>query len=99
MKWKDGDKQKTVSSPLSLIITAFAAVDDVSATWAPQLRTDVGEPTVLVFFDLANGKERMATSALAQVCQTLGSETPDVEDPAVLKSFFVAFFAQIGSSY
>ncbi|KAK7692140.1 hypothetical protein QCA50_003759 [Cerrena zonata] len=90
MKWKDGDKQKTVSSPLSLIITAFAAVEDVSATWTPQLRTDIGEPTVLVFFDFANGKERLATSALAQVCQTLGSETPDVEDPAVLKSFFVA---------
>lgn len=90
MKWKDGDKQKTVSSPLSLIITAFAAVEDVSATWTPQLRTDVGEPTVLVFFDLANGKERMAASALAQVCQTLGSGAPDVEDPAVLKSFFIA---------
>ncbi|CAL1706048.1 unnamed protein product [Somion occarium] len=61
-----------------------------TATWTPQLRNDVGEPTVLVFLDLANGKERLATSALAQVCKTLGSDTPDVEDPATLKAFLLA---------
>ncbi|KAH7923141.1 phosphoribosylformylglycinamidin [Leucogyrophana mollusca] len=86
MKW--GDRE--VSAPLSLIVTAFAPVDDVGATWTPQLRTDVEEGTVLVFFDLANGKERMGGSALAQVFKEIGSEAPDVENAATLKAFFLA---------
>ncbi|OBZ70627.1 Phosphoribosylformylglycinamidine synthase [Grifola frondosa] len=89
MKWKEGIEQREVSSPLSLIVTAFAAVEDVSRTWTPQLRTDVGEPTVLLFFDLAGGKQRLGGSALAQVFKEVGSETPDVEDPKIVKAFFV----------
>jgi len=88
MKWKDGQDQKEVASPLSLIVTAFAPVDDVSSTWTPQLRTDIGESTCLVFFDLANGKERIGGSALAQVFKQIGSQGPDVDNPAALKSFF-----------
>ncbi|KAF8965577.1 CobB/CobQ-like glutamine amidotransferase domain-containing protein [Flammula alnicola] len=90
MKWREGETQKEVSSPLSLIITAFAPVKDVRNTWTPQLRTDVDEPTSLVFFDLANGKERMGGSALAQVFKEIGATAPDLEDPAVLKAFFQA---------
>ncbi|KDR67820.1 hypothetical protein GALMADRAFT_257671 [Galerina marginata CBS 339.88] len=88
MKWREGDVQKEVSSPLSLIITAFAPVEDVRNTWTPQLRTDIDEPTSLLFFDLANGKQRMGGSALAQVFKEIGAAAPDVEDPAVLKAFF-----------
>ncbi|KAF8557657.1 phosphoribosylformylglycinamidin [Imleria badia] len=88
MKWKQGDEQREVSAPLSLIVTAFAPVDNIATTWTPQLRTDVGEPTALVFFDLAGGKKRMGGSALAQVFQEIGSEAPDVVDPSVLKAFF-----------
>ncbi|PPQ80199.1 hypothetical protein CVT25_003553 [Psilocybe cyanescens] len=88
MKWQEGSEQKEVSSPLSLIITAFAPVTDVRNTWTPQLRIDVDEPTSLVFFDLANGKQRMGGSALAQVFKEIGAEAPDVEDPAVIKAFF-----------
>ncbi|KZT65333.1 phosphoribosylformylglycinamidin [Daedalea quercina L-15889] len=89
MKWRQGDEQREVSSPLSLIVTAFAGVEDVGVTWTPQLRADVAEPTVLVFFDLAAGKQRLGGSALAQVFKEIGSEAPDVEDPAVLKAFLV----------
>ncbi|KAF8895382.1 CobB/CobQ-like glutamine amidotransferase domain-containing protein [Infundibulicybe gibba] len=88
MKWKDSVTTQEVSSPLSLIVTAFAPVEDVSRTWTPQLQTDCDEPTCLIFFDLACGKQRMGGSALAQVFNEIGSEAPDVEDPAVLKSFF-----------
>jgi phosphoribosylformylglycinamidine synthase len=87
MRWKDGDTQKQVVSPLSLIITAFAPVQDVTRTWTPDLkRTD--EPTVLVYVDLAAGQVRLGGSALAQVFKKIGSETPDVVDPSTLKSFF-----------
>ena len=90
MKWREVETQaqKEVSAPLSLIVTAFAPVEDVRNTWTPHLRTDVDEPTSFVFFDLANGKERMGGSALAQVFKEIGAAAPDVEDPAVLKAFF-----------
>lgn len=87
MKWKEGAEQREVSSPLSLIVTAFSGVKDVSATWTPQLRTDVAEPTSLVFFDLAKGRQRLGGSAVAQVFNEVGSETPDVEDATLLKAF------------
>lgn len=87
MKWKEGQEQKEVSSPLSLIVTAFAPVKEVRTTWTPQLRTDIDENTCLVFFDLANGKQRLGGSALAQVFKEIGTEAPDVENPAVLKAF------------
>ncbi|OCH89042.1 phosphoribosylformylglycinamidin [Obba rivulosa] len=88
MKWREGAEQREVSSPLSLIVTAFAGVENVGATWTPQLQT-VGEPTALLFFDLADGKERLGGSALVQVFKQIGSEAPDVENPAKLKTFLI----------
>lgn len=90
MGWNAEDgSRKTVTSPLSVIITAFAPVLSIEQTWTPELRTDQSEPTILVFFDLAKGKQRLGGSALAQVFKQIGSEAPDVEDAAVLKSFLV----------
>ena len=90
MRWP-GDKgeKKQVTAPLSLIITAFAPVEDVGKTWTPVLRTDVGE-TVLMFVDLARGKQRLGGSALAQVFKQLGDEAPDVEEAGDIKAFFQA---------
>jgi phosphoribosylformylglycinamidine synthase len=85
MKWND----KQVTAPLSCIVTAFAAVDNVESTWTPQLQKDAGS-TVLVFVDLAQGKQRLGGSALAQVFKQLGAESPDVESAAELKAFFMA---------
>lgn len=90
MKWRSNGEDRQVTAPLSLIVTAFAPVKDVSVTWTPQLRTDVDGPTILVFLDLAKRRQRLGGSALAQVFKTIGSEAPDVEDPALIKSFFVA---------
>ncbi|KAG2127462.1 CobB/CobQ-like glutamine amidotransferase domain-containing protein [Suillus bovinus] len=86
--WKQGEKQREVSAPLSLIVTAFAPVDNIERTWTPQLRTDLNETTVLVFFDLAHGKTRMGGSALAQVFKEIGSEAPDVQNPLTVQTFF-----------
>ncbi|KAH7913276.1 CobB/CobQ-like glutamine amidotransferase domain-containing protein [Hygrophoropsis aurantiaca] len=86
MKWNN----REVTAPLSLIVTAFSPVADVGATWTPQIRTDIDERTVLVFLDLADGKQRMGGSALAQVFKEIGSEVPDVENAATLKAFFIA---------
>ncbi|KAL1942001.1 hypothetical protein VTO73DRAFT_6531 [Trametes versicolor] len=90
MKWQEGAEKREVSSPLSLIVTAFGRVEDVGKTWTPQLRTDVGEPTLLLFFDLARGKQRLGGSAIAQVFKQVGSEAPDVVEAQDVKAFFVA---------
>ncbi|KAK4701315.1 phosphoribosylformylglycinamidine synthase, partial [Phenoliferia sp. Uapishka_3] len=89
MAWDESGNRKTVTAPLSVVITAFTPVLDVTQTWTPELRTDQKEPTILVFLDLANGKQRLGGSALAQVFKQIGSEAPDVEDAAVLKAFLV----------
>ena len=87
--WTDGDEDKAVTSPMSLIITAFAPVLDVRKTVTPQLRTDVGE-TQLLLLDLGAGAMRMGGSILAQVNQQMGDTAPDLDNPALLKNFFDA---------
>ncbi|RMX83854.1 hypothetical protein D0869_05006 [Hortaea werneckii] len=86
-KWEG----KEVTAPLSLIISAFAPVNDISSTWTPALRRpeDVGE-TVLMFVDLADGKKALGGSALAQVFGQVGDEAPDVRDVDFVKDFFHA---------
>jgi phosphoribosylformylglycinamidine synthase len=85
--WVEGDDHKSVTSPLSLIVSAFAPVSDIRKTLTPQLRTDLGS-TGLIFVDLANGANRLGASILAQVYQQLGDEAPDIDDPVVLSECF-----------
>lgn len=86
-KWDDGGVAKEVVAPVSLIISAFAAVDNVDRTLTPQLRTDRGD-TVLIAVDLGRGKNRLGGSILAQVTQQVGDSAPDVDDPQDLRNFF-----------
>jgi phosphoribosylformylglycinamidine synthase len=79
---------KEVVSPLSLIVSAFAPMEDARATLTPQLRTDCGE-TELVLVDLGQGKNRLGGSILAQVFSQLGDQAPDA-DPRLVKAFFQA---------
>ncbi|MBA6410553.1 phosphoribosylformylglycinamidine synthase [Pseudoalteromonas sp. 5Ae-yellow] len=97
--WKDeGDSQeKSVTSPLSLVITAFGRVDDVRKTVTPQLRTDKGD-TSLILVDLGAGKNRMGASSLAQVYKQLGDVTPDVDSPELLKGFYNAMQALVADN-
>ncbi|KAH7107980.1 phosphoribosylformylglycinamidin [Auriculariales sp. MPI-PUGE-AT-0066] len=88
MRWNDG-QEKQVTAPLSLIVTAFAPVDDVGKTWTPVFRSDTPD-TSIVFVDLAHGESRLGGSALGQVYNTLGDHPPDVVDAARLKAFFNA---------
>ena len=85
---------KSVTSPLSLVITAFGVVEDIRKTVTPELRTDKGD-TRLVAIDLSQGKKRLGGSCLAQVYKQLGSETPDVDDAETLKGFFNAMQALV----
>ncbi|KAL9030772.1 MAG: hypothetical protein Q9196_001150 [Gyalolechia fulgens] len=93
VSWKDNStgEPKTVTAPVSVVISAFSLVDDVRRTWTPQLRRveEVGD-TVLLFVDLAQGHKAMGGSALAQCLRQVGDEAPDVRDIQVIKDFFEA---------
>ncbi|ENM5745078.1 phosphoribosylformylglycinamidine synthase [Vibrio mimicus] len=88
-KWQENGEQKEVTSPLSLIITAFARVEDIRKTVTPQLRTDLGDSS-LVLIDLGNGQNRLGATALAQVYKQLGDKPADVDNAVQLKGFFDA---------
>ncbi len=85
-QWDD----KSVTAPLSLIISAFARVSDIRRSLTPQLR---GGDTVLLLIDLGRGKNRLGASALAQVYNQLGDTAPDLDNPADVKHFFKAIQA------
>ncbi|ABR73800.1 phosphoribosylformylglycinamidine synthase [Actinobacillus succinogenes] len=87
--WHENGEQKTVTAPLSLVISAFARVEDVRKTVTPQLRTDKGYSRLLLI-DLGEGKNRLGATVLAQVYKQLGDEPADVENAATLKGFFDA---------
>jgi phosphoribosylformylglycinamidine synthase len=90
--WQEGGAQKEVVAPLSLVVTAFAALSDVRATLTPRLRTDAGD-TELLLVDLGGGKNRLGGSILAQVYSRFGNEAPDVDSAPALKGFFEAIQA------
>ena len=95
-KWEENGEHKEVTSPLSLIITAFARVEDVRKTVTPQLRTDKGE-TSLIAIDLGNGQNRLGATALAQVYKQLGDKPADVDSAEQLKGFFDAMQALVSN--
>ncbi|TVT81266.1 phosphoribosylformylglycinamidine synthase [Pseudomonas sp. H3(2019)] len=86
-RWNDEGIDKTVTSPMSLIVTGFAPVTDIRQTLTPQLRMDKGT-TDLILIDLGRGQNRMGASILAQVHGKLGKQAPDVDDAEDLKAFF-----------
>ena len=92
--WRDGDEEKSVTAPLSLIVSAFARVSDVRRAVTPELRTDRGD-TDLLLIDLGATKNRLGASALAQVYGTVGDEPPDVDDARRLKAFADAVLGRI----
>ncbi|MFQ3219057.1 MAG: phosphoribosylformylglycinamidine synthase [Paraglaciecola sp.] len=97
-QWQDAQGDKTVTSPLSLVITAFGAVQDIRKTLTPELKTGSGD-TLLLLIDLGAGQNRMGASCLAQVYQQLGQSTPDVDSPAILKGFFLAIQQLVHDQY
>ena len=84
--WQDNGEQKSVISPLSLIISAFAPVEDVRKTVTPELKNV--EDSVLLLVDLGNGKARMGGSAFGQVYNNMTGDAPDLDDTGRLKAFY-----------
>jgi phosphoribosylformylglycinamidine synthase len=85
----DQGEEKSVTAPLSLIITAFAPVSDVRKTLTPELRSDKGDSD-LILIDLGKGRNRLGGSCLAQVYKQVGHHAPDLDDAELMKNFFAA---------
>ena len=64
-RWTDAvsGEARQVTSPVSLVVTAFASLPDVRGTWTPQLHAG----SALVLVDLGAGRDRLGGSILAQV--------------------------------
>ena len=91
-RWQEGTEQREMTSPLSLVISAFARVEDVRRTVTPQLAT---VDNALLLIDLGKGNNALGATALAQVYRQLGDVTADVRDVAQLKGFWDAMQALV----
>src|SRR5262249_324883 len=86
--WEEDGRRRSVTAPLSLIVSAFAPVTDVRRALTPELSGDAD--TELLLVDLGRGQNRLGGSCLAQVYGALGDAPPDLDDPALLAGFFAA---------
>lgn len=95
--WHEEDEEKSVTGPLSLIISAFSPVTDVRKSVTPELVQD--KDSGLFIFDLGQGKNRLGASILAQVFAQIGQQGPDLDDVKVLKSFYLAVQEMLVKEY
>jgi phosphoribosylformylglycinamidine synthase len=86
--WRDADRERAVTAPVSLIVSAFAPVADIRRTLTPEL--DAGAQTVVVAVDLAEGRARLGGSCLAQTFGEYGGAPPDLVGAETIKGFFAA---------
>jgi phosphoribosylformylglycinamidine synthase len=92
--WSTETGDCSVTSPVTLNVSAFAPVPDVRDAVTPVLKRDV--TSRLLWVDLGAGQRRLGGSALAQCYGQLGDEPPDVDDPERLKAFFSAVQQLVG---
>ncbi|SDS80778.1 phosphoribosylformylglycinamidine synthase [Pseudomonas oryzae] len=86
-RWQEEGEDKSVTAPMSLIVSGFAPVQDIRQTLTPQLRLDQGDSELLLI-DLGRGQNRLGGSIIAQVYSRIGRSAPDVDAAADLKAFF-----------
>ena len=78
--WLEDGVAKKVTSPVSLIVSAFATLADVRGTLTPQLNADEAD-TTLILIDLGRGNKRMGGCILAQTLALVDGDVPDLDDP------------------
>uniref|UniRef100_UPI003750EB11 phosphoribosylformylglycinamidine synthase n=1 Tax=Polaromonas sp. TaxID=1869339 RepID=UPI003750EB11 len=78
--WSEDGATRKVTSPVSLIVSAFATLPDVRGTLTPQLNGEEADST-LILIDLGRGKNRMGGSILAQTLELEDGDVPDLDEP------------------
>ena len=76
--WRNDTGLHAVASPVSLVVSAFAPVEDARLSLTPMLRPDIGE-SALLLIDLGYGANRLGGSALALAHGRLGVDAPDID--------------------
>jgi len=79
-QWSHAGVGHQVTSPVSLIVSAFASLQDVRGTLTPQLNASITD-TSLILIDLGQGQSRMGGSILGQVLNQSGDRVPDLDAP------------------
>ena len=87
--WYENEKEKSVTAPLSLLISAFAPVNDVRKTLDPVIDKNIAD-SELILIDLGNMRNRLGGSALCQVYAALGDESADLDHAPDMVSLFAA---------
>ncbi|WP_423823357.1 phosphoribosylformylglycinamidine synthase [Salinisphaera sp. SPP-AMP-43] len=87
-RWESESGSRTMSAPVSLVVSAFAPTLSARATLTPQLVAPAELETRLILADLGAGRNRLGGSALAQVYGALGNRAPDLDSPAALAGLF-----------
>jgi phosphoribosylformylglycinamidine synthase len=82
-QWSHAGVAHKVTSPVSLIVSAFASLQDVRGTLTPQLNASFTD-TSLILIDLGQGQSRMGGSILGQVLNQSGDRVPDLDAPEIL---------------
>ncbi|PAT38062.1 phosphoribosylformylglycinamidine synthase [Vandammella animalimorsus] len=77
--WQHEGQPRKVTSPVTLIASAFCTLPDITGTLTPQLHRDEAD-TTLILIDLGRGQMRMGGSMLAQVLGQDGGAPPDLDD-------------------
>jgi phosphoribosylformylglycinamidine synthase len=80
--------EEIVKSPRELVVSAYATMPDITKVVTPDIKTP-GD-SQLIFVDIVKDQARLGGSALAQVYGQIGNDSPDVDDPDMLKRAFHA---------
>nr|XP_033800859.1 phosphoribosylformylglycinamidine synthase isoform X1 [Geotrypetes seraphini] len=78
---------ETIKAPGSLVISVYAVCPDITATVTPDLKNPNGKG-VLLHVRISAGQCRLGASALAQCYSQLGDQSPDMDNPEILKACF-----------
>ncbi|CAA0102270.1 Phosphoribosylformylglycinamidine synthase [Halioglobus japonicus] len=95
--WNEEGVDKSVTAPMSLIVSAFSPVLDARLTATPQLQP--AADAVLVLLDLGRGANRLAGSALAQACGQVGDVVPDIDNADDLQAFYNLVQEQLAAGH
>ena len=81
-------KTEIVKAPGTLVISAYVTCPDTTKIVTPDIKMP-GE-SKLLYIDLGLGRNRIGGTALAHVYGQIGNESPDLDDPQLLKRAFNA---------
>jgi phosphoribosylformylglycinamidine synthase len=88
--------EETVKSPRELVISAYASMENITKIVTPDIKSP-GD-SILLFIDLAEGRNRMGGTALAQTIKQVGDISPDMDNPDIVKRSFNAIQDLINKS-